>query len=476
MSIIISLFIRFLNTFNKLIWKFIVFLSKLIKTDELDSISSKPKDVRYRHFKVDKLPIIEPFKKLDKLDSKQLIKVNNIKPVKRHYGKDMSINVSCPRCNASKDYIYDNNGKGSQFKCKVCSHVFSTNPNPFKDIILKCPYCSYQLELYHKREGYNVYRCRNNKCSYYTKNLNSMNTKDTALYLKNPSKLKLRYIYRAFDIEIPSITKDFKEFIRSPIDLSKAHHSFYTIALCLTYHVNYGLSYRQTAAILYDIHQLKISHQTVRNYCDSVAGIVHSVLEYYPYDLSNTIAGDETYINIKGKTNYVFFMFDAIKKIITSYRVFAKRDSISAIKATYSTLRKYSDLPDNLKFITDGNPIYNVAHQYWSQHGKRFDLFQVIGLTNVDDTSKKYRSQKQIIERHNRTFKFYYAPTNGLGSLHNANTYMILFSVCFNFLRPHSALGYKVPQYVKSIDEKTNMPAKWLELINLGYKFTADYN
>lgn len=473
---IITILLKILNTFNKFSWKFICFLSKFISPDKVPKVDSKPDDVRYRQFKVDEPAIIEPFKQLDKLDYKVLIKDNNIKPVKRRNGKQIPINVSCPRCSAPKDYLYDNNGKGNQFECKCCSHIFSTNPNPFKDVVLKCPHCQYQLSLRQQRNDFNVYVCFNKNCSYYLKNKNSMNALDQEKFKKNPTLFKLHYIYRAFHVDAPTLSKDFRDFLRTPIDINKAYHSWHVIGLCLTYHVNYGLSYRQTAAILYDVHQLKISHQTVRNYCNAVASIVHPVLEFYDYDLSNTIAGDETYIKIKGETNYVFFMFDSIKKIITSYRVFDKRDSISAIKAVYSTLAKYNELPDNLKFITDGNPIYNVAHQYWSQNGMPFDLYQVIGLSNVDDISIQYRSEKQIIERHNRTLKQYYRPTNGFSSLFDSNTYMILFSTCFNFLRPHASLDYNVPQYVDEIQSKPNMPAKWLTLLEMGYRYTALYH
>ena len=169
-----------------------------------------------------------------------------------------------------------------------------------------------------------------------------------------------------------------------------------------------------------------ISYKTVENYCKAASSIVHPVLEFYPYDLSDTIAADETYIKILGKTAYIFFFFDAIKKIVTSYRVFSNRDSLSTIKASYSTLIKYDTLPESLKIISDDNPIYNVAVQYWCQNGMPFDLYQVFGLTNLDDTSKEYRSEKQIIERFNRTLKFYYRPKGGFTSIDNANSYMVL--------------------------------------------------
>ena len=475
MSKIISLLITFLNKINKIIWKIIIFLSKFIKFDEIDKISDKPADERYRLFKVDDPAIIEPFVKIEHKDYKQLIKDNNIKPIKRKNGKQITIDVKCPCCGAPKDYLYDNTGKQNQFECKVCSHIFSTNSNKDKDVILKCPHCRHVLDHRASRDNFDVYVCKNHKCSYYLNNLASLTLSDKKRFENNPTLFKLHYVYRKFNIDFPTLQKDYREFIKAPIDISKAYSSQYIIGLCLTYHVNYGMSYRQTAALLRDVHEVYISYKTVENYCKSVSTIVHPLLEFYPYELSDTIAADETYIKILGKTAYVFFYFDSEKKIVTSYRVFDKRDSLSSIKAAYSTLSKYDKLPESLKVISDGNPIYNVAVQYWTEHGLPFKLYQVIGLTNQDDISKEYRSQKQIIERHNRTLKYYYRPKGGFSSLDNANSYMVLFSTCFNFLRPNSALEWKTPVELDELKGITNMPNKWIELINLGYKYINIY-
>ena len=476
MSKIISLIIQFLNRINKIIWKIIIFLSKFIKIDDINNQNDKPINERYRQFKVDEQPIIEPFVKFEHKDYKQLIKDNNIKPVKRRNGKSITIDVSCPCCGAPKDYLYDNNGKQTQFECKVCSHVFSISPNKDKDIVFKCPHCTHTLDHRISRNDFDVYFCRNPKCSYYLNNLASLTLSDKKIYKEHPEKFKLHYVYRKFNIDLSRITKDYRDFIKTPIDISRAYKSQYIIGLCLTYHVNYGMSYRQTSALLRDIHEVYISYKTVENYCKAVSTIVHPVLEFYPYELSDVLAADETYIKVLGKTNYIFFYFDTIKKIVTSYRVFDKRDSLSSIKAAYSTLCKYDKLPESLKVISDGNPIYNVAVQYWCEHGLPFNLYQVIGLTNQDDTSKEYRSQKQIIERHNRTLKYYYRPKGGFSSLDNANSYMVLFATCFNFLRPHSALKYKVPVEIPELQKCTNMPNKWIELIHLGYKYMKTYH
>ncbi len=475
MNKIISIIINFLNRINKISWKIIIFLSKFIKIENINT-SNKPIDERYRQFKVDDKPLIEPFVKLEHKDYKQLIKDNNIKPVKRRNGKEITVNVKCPCCGAPKDYLYDNTGKQNQFECKVCSYIFSTNISKDKDVILKCPHCHHQLVHRASRDDFDVYVCKNLKCTFYLRNLASLSKEDKIKFETEPTLFKMHYIYRKFNIDLPTITNDFKDFLKSPININRAYSSQYIIGLCLTYHVNYGMSYRQTAALLNDIHEVRISYKTVENYCKSVSSIVQYILEFYPYDLSDTIAADETYIKILGKTNYIFFYFDALKKIITSYRVFEKRDSLSSIKAAYSTLSKYKELPESLKVISDGNPIYNVAVQYWTEHGLPFKLFQVIGLTNKDEVSKEYRSQKQIIERHNRTLKYYYRPKGGFSSLDNANSYMILFSTCFNFLRPHSSLKYKVPVEIPELQNLPNMPAKWIELINLSYKYFQNNN
>ena len=101
MNKIISIIINFLNRINKISWKIIIFLSKFIKIEDVNQVD-KPSDEKYRLFKVDEQPIIEPFVKLEMKDYKQLI-----------------INIHCPCCGAPKEYLYDNTGKQNQFECKV---------------------------------------------------------------------------------------------------------------------------------------------------------------------------------------------------------------------------------------------------------------------------------------------------------------------------------------------------------------------
>ena len=97
MSKIISAFIGFLNRINKIIWKFIVFLSKFIKVDDV-VINNKPTHERYKQFKVDGEALIELFVKIEHKDYKKLIKENNIQPINRRGKSKISDNIKCPCC------------------------------------------------------------------------------------------------------------------------------------------------------------------------------------------------------------------------------------------------------------------------------------------------------------------------------------------------------------------------------------------
>ena len=89
---------------------------------------------------------------------------------------------------------------------------------------------------------------------------------------------------------------------------------------------------------------------------------------------------------------------------------------------------------------------------------------------------KNIVAKKQIIERHNRTLKYYYRPKGGFDSLDDANNYKVLFSTCFNFLRPNSALEWKTPVELPELKGNTCMPNKWIELISLSYKYIESFH
>jgi transposase-like protein len=426
----------------------------------------------YRKLVVDAMPVI---KTLDKLDYKELIADHFkstgklITPVKRRKTSTVPVSMVCPRCQAPHDYLYDNTGGKGQYLCKVCKCAFNKRNRYLKNLIFLCPHCGKALELKKERKDFKVHKCTNSKCPYYLDKLNSMSQEDKQRYKSSPHDFKLHYIYREFDIE-------FEPLVRKPsqpagVDISRLYVSPHILGLILTYYVNFGKSSRETAALMREVHGVSISHQSVLNYADAVAKNLKPFIDNYKHDLSGSICGDETYIKVLGKWHYVFFIFDAVKKIILSYPVSANRDVKAAIYALDEALSKFDKLPEDLTLVFDGNPIYLLAQHYFAQYDIHFDIKQVIGLTNDDPISEEYRPLKQVIERLNRTFKGNYRPTNGFNNYAGSVSFLTLFVAYFNFLRPHSTLEGRVPVVLEELKDRPNMPARWVTLIKMSQEY-----
>ena len=444
-------------------------LTLLIGKVMFEKPEETPVNKPYRKLQVDDLPIIETLQKLDyKVLLAEYLEKNRkeLKPVQRRNGKaNVPKSINCPRCGAPSDYLYANNGGKGQFQCKVCSCLFNDKSRYSKEAILKCPHCSKTLEKVKERKDFDVYKCKNNDCPYYQKKLNGMSSKEKSQFKKDPQAFKLRYIFRQFRIDFQPLSKSSPK--KPKVDLARLYVSPHTLGLILTYHVNYGLSARKTAALMKDVHGVSISHQSILNYENAVALILKPYVDYYPYELSDQFCGDETYIRVNGRWHYLFFFFDAVKKIILSYPVSPNRDTATAIRAIDDVLMKFKEIPEDLSFVVDGNPIYLLAQHFFAQHDVQFDIKQVIGLTNEDPVSTEYRPLKQVIERLNRTFKGNYKSTHGFGSEEGSVSFVTLFVAYFNFLRPHAALEGKVPVLNPELLQLPNMPARWSKLIGL---------
>ena len=463
-------------TFLKLFIKDLVLFIKSFISNPFDSKSNHEAvsdDEPYRAFKIDAPPII---KEREIYDYEQLIKQHELnsgkpfKPVNNRKPKQLNYEGSCPHCNAPADYIYENNIQRAQLQCKVCRLTFTMHKPQHKDFVLLCPHCSKTLSKIKQRNEFDIYKCINDHCHFYLSNLDGMTAKQKERFKYFPHEFKVRYIYRTFDLDLPDLEPPDLAHQGHGVQLSRIHKSMHVLGLALSYYITYGLSLRKTSAIMMDIHQISISHQTVANYAQASACVIEPFVENYDYELSEDLTGDETYVKIKGKKSYVFFISDKVKKIITSYRVFRKRDVGAAIKAIYQTIKKFKEIPDNLKFVFDGNPIYQLAHMYFALKDINFDLFQVIGLSNNSETDKLFRPFKQVTERLNRSFKSdHYLTMNGFNSDFDANCYMVLFAANFNFLRPHKSLDYEVPVIIPQILSQPHLPAKWLKLIDMSY-------
>jgi transposase-like protein len=233
--------------------------------------------------------------------------------------------------------------------------------------------------------------------------------------------------------------------------------------LCLTYHVNLGLSLRKASQALKEIHNIDISHTMIANYARTAASVIKPFVDTFDYKPSNNLVADETYIKVKGLRGYVWFIVDAISRSILGYQVSDTRSVGPCILAMRMAFSKFKEFPGKaLKFIADGYSTYPLAAQQFALHeDKNFDVTQVIGLTNDDAVSKEFRFLKQLIERLNRTFKASYRVTCGYGSDDGASYSVSLWVAYYNFLRPHKLHVWKKPlNEVELLKDAGNMPAK----------------
>ena len=469
MDIILYL-LQYINYQRKIIGQLLNFICRYIPLKQWafeDSHSPK-----YQKFKIDELPKIVSFQQ--DWNWKDLISYykqrygKTLKPVFRRVPCDIPKDCLCPACKAPVSYLMWNDGKKkSQVLCKVCQTRFSpTLDNRFsKTHRLKCPHCNHTLEPKKNRKHFTVHKCTNPKCSYYLHNLKKINKKD----LSDKFKYKLHYIYREFTIDF--FKMDLSSLPQNASSLKFSKFNSNVMSLCLTYRVNLGLSLRKTRQALMDIHNIQISHQSIANYCKTAAICVKPFVDNYDYKPGNVFTADETYIKIRGVKGYIWFIMDAAKRSILGYQISDNRGVDPCILAMRMAFKHLKELPEHFKFIADGYSAYPLAaQQFFRKFGEmfKFEITQVIGLTNDDEVSAKYRPYKQMIERLNRTYKASYRPTNGFDNIDGANYDLALWVAYYNFLRPHKHKNYRVLNHVQMLDNADNMPGKWQLLIYLG--------
>ena len=468
MNIILYL-LNYIQYQNKKICWLLNFICRYIPLRQLTFDDSH--SPRYQKFKIDRLPVIKPFIKQDwqfLLEYYQWKYGKPVKPVQRRNGKSIPDDTVCPLCGAPHHYIYDNNGGNGQYQCKVCGQTFSSGEVVTTPLRLICPHCGNALAPKKDRKFFRIHKCVNPKCPYYLHNLKKVEQKDLDEdYGKN--KYKLHYIYREFTVDF--FAMDLNSLPKNASSLKFSKHNAHVMSLCLTLHINLGLSLRKTSQALKDLYNISISHQQIANYCKTAAVCIKPFIDNHDYKTGSVFVADETYIKVRGMKAYIWFIMDAASRSIIGYQVSDNRSVGPCILAMRMAFRHLTQLPKNFKFIADGYSAYPLAAMEFAKKFKQnflFNITQVIGLTNADAVSREFRPYKQMIERLNRTYKASYRPTNGFDNYDGASYDLALWVAYYNFLRPHKHTNYTPLNKLDILERAENMPGKWQLLIFLG--------
>lgn len=382
--------------------------------------------------------------------------------------------IRCLHCKGPHQFIYFNDGKKrAQLKCKICKNTFKIYKQfkkLKKDLELFCPYCNRSLYKWKARSEVTIYKCSNRQCKCRQGNLKNLKPSEKMMQILRPTNFKINYQYREYHFTPEQLEHSKPE--GSKVNIFKIHSSQNLLGLILSLHISFAMSAKQTALFIRMVFNVSISAQTVRNYAEAAAHYCHKFNIENKGAIDSVLAGDETYIKVKGKHHYVWFFISSRKKTIIAYHVDNNRGTLPAVISIMEAKRTARE-NQKLTLVTDGNPSYQAGLNFIYEQPEFKNIkvkpthIKVIGLENLDKDSTDYRAYKQIIERLNRTYKFHYKPSTGFNNINSAVTLTTLFVSHYNFLRPHKSLEYKSPVRIEELKGCVTIQEKWLKMISM---------
>lgn len=467
----------------------------------LEVHGGKHKDVRfktdfreqhpnYRLYQVDTEPPLtsapEPQRPQPMADWRELLVEHErrtgraLRPVRRKAGSFVPpAGCRCEHCGAPEQWLYINDGvKRSQLRCRICkalspvcrSRHHSNGP-------YWCPYCTWALYRWKHDEDRTIYKCPNDNCPHYVENRNRLNDHERQLAGTGmSSQFKLRYQWREYHFDPANVQPHAPH--STARSLLNIRQNLNAVGLALAYCVSLGLSLRMTSRALRQIHGIKASHETVRNWLDAAAGPAWCALQSLKGKMHEmAVAADETYIKVLGVWHYTWFVIGTETRTIWAWEVSDDRGEMPAVAVINHTLQsRPKDLQGTLVLIGDGNGAYDAASNAVNIDAdgaplpvaeRKVERRTVVGIKNNDEQSRQFRVFKQLIERLNRTYRYHTRSRSGHKSLNGARALTTLFVAHYNFLRPHGALHNKPPVQLPELQDIETLQGRWLKLLQL---------
>jgi len=127
-----------------------------------------------------------------------------------------------------------------------------------------------------------------------------------------------------------------------------------------------------------------------------VAPYCHRFNKSYKGEVDHIQAGDEAYIKVAGKHNFVFFFISSKSRKITAYHIDKSRDTLPAVIAMQEAIRTASP-GEEITLVTDGNSSYPAGIHFINQNYEpNLTHKKVVGLQNLDKESEEFRPFKEL--------------------------------------------------------------------------------
>jgi transposase-like protein/ssDNA-binding Zn-finger/Zn-ribbon topoisomerase 1 len=445
----------------------------------------------YRRFEVDTTPPLteaaapvetEPARDWRELRSRHEHRTGKeLAPVSRRANaRPPPADCTCEHCGAPAPWLSVNDGvKFSQVRCKVCRGLSpmrrvrrESGATPYR-----CPHCNRALYEWKRDADRTLFKCSNDDCPHYLRNRQRLNEDEQQLSRTGMgSQFKTRYQWRRYHFDPAEVTTEAPW--SPPRCLLNVRRNLEAVGLALAYSVSFGLSSRMTAQVLREVHGVAVSHQTVLNWMTAAAPLVWNTLERLKGRMRETlVAADETYIKVRGVWHYTWLVVGVESRAVWAWHVSDGRGEMPAIAVINRTLESRPEGVDGtLVLVGDGNPAYDAAVNAVNTDtdgvplagdGRKVERRTVVGLSNDDEESRRFRPFKQLVERLNRTYRYHTRSRSGHKSVNGAMALTTLFTAHYDFLRPHRALGGRPPVHLPELDGVDTLQGRWLKLLQL---------
>ncbi len=225
--------------------------------------------------------------------------------------------------------------------------------------------------------------------------------------------------------------------------------------------VTCGMSYRNIARHIETVHQIGISHVSVRNWIKKYTQIIKEYVDTLFPELSDVWSLDEMYLNVKntkktgrGFHDWLWSIIDPKTRFLIATEVSKKREIADARKIIASGKKVVTKNPNYV--LTDSLNSYQEAIRKEFQNR----------VAHIKTRSIKDGFVNRPIERYHNEIREKLKARRGLGNDESAQNFADLLKINHNFVKPHQGLDGKTPAQAANIDLNLGQD-KYLDLIKL---------
>lgn len=218
-----------------------------------------------------------------------------------------------------------------------------------------------------------------------------------------------------------------------------------------------GLSIYKIRDHLLQFYNIKVACSTILNWLRDYGCIIKEYTDGLEYDFSGNWAIDESVVRFNSHQNWLWNLLDQEKKFLISSNF------------SYGRWKKYSDLAlIEGKLKTSKSPEKIQSDGFHAYPGSIKKVFGY-DTNHIRHSNLESKVNMNTIERVNGTCKDRLKPIRGFWRVSSANQLWNLWTIYYNFIKPHCSLGMVTPAEICAV--KLNLNGnKWASLIEKSVK------